>query len=284
MAEFVVICGLSGAGRSEAAKHFEDLGWFVIDNLPAELILKVAELATTPGSSIERVALVVGGEHHAGVADALQELGDVPEVTVRTLFLQARVPVLVQRYETTRRRHPFKEAGSLADAIAAEALALDALKADADIVIDTSDLNVHQLRDRILELFSAAGGSRRLQTRVVSFGFKNGVPLDVDLMFDCRFLPNPYWAEGLRELSGLDQAVKDYLFEKPQAREFLEALETLFAVVMPAYADEGKSYLTIAFGCTGGQHRSVAIAEAASELLDGLGFEPKVSHRDMSMP
>jgi UPF0042 nucleotide-binding protein len=283
MADFVVICGLSGAGRSEAAKHLEDLGWFVIDNLPAELITKVAELATAPGSTIDRVALVVGGEHHAGVAEILGELRESPDVSVRTLFLQARVPVLVQRYEATRRRHPFEDAGSLAEAIAQESDALEPLKADADIIIDTSDLNVHQLRDRMLELFSAADKAARLQTRVVSFGFKNGIPLDVDLVFDCRFLPNPYWVDELRPLSGRDAAVRDYVLGKPEAQRFMAALGELLEVVMPAYAEEGKSYLTIAFGCTGGQHRSVAIAEAVQGLLEDLGFRPSVSHRDMSI-
>lgn len=284
MAEFVVICGLSGAGRSEAAKHLEDLGWFVIDNLPAELVMKVAELATAPGSTTGRVVLVVGGEHHGGVAEMLRALRASPDVSVRTLFLQARLEILVQRYETTRRRHPFEGAGSLAEAIKQEAASLEPLKADADVIIDTSELNVHQLRDRILELFAPAGAGSRLQTRVVSFGFKNGVPLDVDVVLDCRFLPNPYWVDELRPLSGRDPAVRDFLLSKPQAQRFLAALRELLEVVMPSYAAEGKSYLTIAFGCTGGQHRSVAIAEAVGGLLTDLGFEPSVSHRDMSAP
>ncbi len=284
MADFVVICGLSGAGRSEAAKHLEDMGWFVIDNLPAELIPKVAELATAPGSTIDHVALVVGGEHHAGVADILRELRREPDVSVRTLFLQARVPVLVRRYEATRRRHPFKAAGSLAEAIAAESTALEPLRADADVIIDTSELNVHQLRDRVLEMFEVGKGGRRLQTRIVSFGYKNGLPLDVDVVLDCRFLPNPHWVEELRPLTGRDQAVKDYVLGSPEAQAFLRSLAELFAVVMPGYAAEGKTYLTIAFGCTGGRHRSVAIAEEARRMLEALGFELTLAHRDISAP
>lgn len=295
MADFVVVTGLSGAGRSEAAKHLEDLGWFVIDNLPPELIPKVAELARAPGSTTDRIGLVVGtGDHQTGhlaaVTEAIAELrrsddGGHGADHVRILFLSARTPVLVQRYEATRRRHPYKgpDTGSrnLADAIEAERHALEPLQADADIVIDTSDLNVHQLRDRVIELFGDIESGRRMQTQVVSFGYKHGIPLDVDVVIDCRFLPNPHWVEQLRPLTGLDEPVAEYVLDQPLATGFLEHLVAMLAHVMPAYSDEGKAYCTIAFGCTGGRHRSVAIAERIAAELEQLGFPPTVRHRDI---
>lgn len=282
MAEFVIIAGLSGAGRSEAAKHLEDLGWFVIDNLPPSLIPKVAELAIAPGSQIENVALVLGtGEYRNEIPGALDNLRLTSGSRVRTLFLQTRTPELVRRYETTRRRHPFVGYDSLSDAIDAESDALEPVREHADLIIDTSDLNVHQLRDRIIEYFGGDAGDPRMQTRVVSFGYKYGIPLDVDLVIDCRFLPNPHWVEGLRPLTGQDPAVRDYVLGQPMTDGFLENLGALLETMMPAYATEGKAYLTIAFGCTGGRHRSVAIAERLSDTLKVLGFPPTVTHRDI---
>jgi UPF0042 nucleotide-binding protein len=282
MAEFVIISGLSGAGRSEAAKHLEDLGWFVIDNLPPSLIPKVAELATAPGSDIDRVALVIGtGEYHEEVVAALDELRATSDSRVRTLFLQTRTPELVRRYETTRRRHPFSGYTSLSAAIDAEREALEPLRAQSDLIIDTTDLNVHQLRDRIIDFFGGEDAARRMQTRVVSFGYKRGIPLDVDLVIDCRFLPNPHWVEELRPLTGLDEPVRDYVLGQPMTEGFLDSFTSLLETVMPAYASEGKAYLTIAFGCTGGRHRSVAISERMAETLSELGFPPTVTHRDL---
>ncbi len=283
VADFVVITGLSGAGRSEAAKHLEDLGWFVIDNLPPALVSKVYELAAGPGSAVDHVALVMGtAEYGDQVADALAQLRRETDSRVRTLFLQARTPVLVRRYEATRRRHPFKESGSLADAIAAERAALEPIAEEADIVIDTSDLNVHELRDRVIELFGGDEPRERMQTRVVSFGYKHGVPLDVDLVFDCRFLPNPHWVDDLRPLTGLDEPVKDYVLSRAAATGFLARLGDLLELLMPAYADEGKAYLTVAFGCTGGRHRSVAISEEVGVSLGQMGFDAGVTHRDIA--
>ena len=281
MAEFVIITGLSGAGRSEAAKHLEDMGWFVIDNLPPSLIPKVSELTTAPNAAVDRVALVVGiGAYLDEIGDSLAELRAGPDARVRTLFLEARTPVLVRRYEATRRRHPFKGSDSLADAINAERRALAPLAADADIVIDTSDLNVHQLRDRIVDIFEE-GSESGMQTRLVSFGYKHGLPLDVDMVLDCRFLPNPHWVEELRPQTGQDPEVRDYVLGQPLAVKFLASLGDLFATLVPAYADEGKAYLTVAFGCTGGRHRSVAITEQIRHVLADLGFEPSVTHRDL---
>ena len=282
MAEFILITGMSGAGRSEAAKHLDDLGWFVIDNLPPSLMSKVAELATAPGATFDRVAFVVGtGEYREEAAAAIEDLRG-SETNVRILFLQARTPVLVRRYDTSRRRHPFAVAGSVADAIEAERKALQGLAAQADVVIDTSDLSVHNLRDRIVELFATEPHEARMQPRVMSFGFKYGLPLDVDLVIDCRFLPNPHWVEDLRPQTGLDEPVVEYLIDHDLTTTFLERLDALLEVMVPAYVDEGKAYLTIALGCTGGRHRSVAVAEHVNQFLDTLGFEALVTHRDIA--
>ena len=283
VSEFVVITGLSGAGRSQAADHFEDLGWFVIDNLPLELIPKVVDLAAAPGSSIARVALVVGSGHsHDEIAPALRDLRE-SGVRLRVLFLDASTDVLVRRYEGTRRRHPLSD-DSLADAIERERTLLQPVKDAADVVVDTSDLNVHELRQRIVALFGSEHADVGLQTTVLSFGYKHGLPLDADLVLDCRFLPNPHWVDELRPLTGLDDAVRDYVLEQPAARRFLKKLEPLLAELLPAYVAEGKAYLTIALGCTGGRHRSITIAEEIARILRARGFEPAVLHRDLDKP
>ena len=282
MSEFVVITGLSGAGRSGAADVLEDLGWFVIDNLPPELIPKVVDLVHRPGSSIPRVALVVGaGSYNADLTGGISSLR-ASASRVRQLFLDASTDVLVRRYEGTRRRHPLLVPGEgLADAIERERGLLEGVKADADVVVDTSDLNIHQLRDRIGALFGADAPDRGMQTRILSFGYKHGLPVDVDLVLDCRFLPNPHWVEELRPLTGRDDAVRRYVLDQPAAEAFLERLHGLLDLLLPAYVDEGKSYLTLAFGCTGGRHRSVAIADAVADHLREAGIEPTVEHRDV---
>ena len=280
MSEFLVVTGSSGAGRSHAANVLEDLGWFVIDNLPPSLISKVSELAEAPGSSITNVALAVpAGDQIDAMLDAIHELRGTGS-RVRILFLDASTPTLVQRYESTRRRHPFGDMG-LAAAIEGERTALEAVKAEADVVIDTSDLNVHQLRDRLVELFGTESPAGGMQTKIVSFGYKHGLPLDVDVVIDCRFLPNPHWVEALRPLTGVDGEVRDYVLGQPITGSFLERMERLLGLLMPAYIKEGKSYLTIAFGCTGGQHRSVVIANEVSARLERAGHSPSVQHRDI---
>jgi RNase adapter protein RapZ len=280
MSEYVVVAGLSGAGRTEASRTLEDLGWFIIDNLPAALIPKVAELAGAPGSSIARVALAVGAGRHDDellpAIVALRATGD----RVRIVFLEASVEALVRRYESTRRRHPFTD-GSIAESIEAERSALEPIKAEADAVIDTSDLNVHELRARIVELFGGDSDEARMRVRVTSFGYKHGLPLDVDMVLDCRFLPNPHWIDELRPKTGLDPEVAAYVMEQPVARPFLVELERLLAMLVPAYGREGKSYLSVAFGCTGGHHRSVVMAEQAAAILRRQGLDPAVTHRDV---
>ena len=281
--EFLLITGLSGAGRSNAANTFEDLGWFVIDNLPPALIGKVAELVRAPGSTTERVALVVGTGAYLEYLDALPTALDTLRATgsrLRILFLDASDEVLIRRYENTRRPHPL--AGErVSAAIEQERQALEPVKAQADVVVDTTDLNVHQLRDRLLDLF-ARDAEHDLQTNVVSFGFKHGVPLDVDMVFDCRFLPNPHWVDELRPFTGLDEPVREYVLSQPETDAFLEKLDDMLGLLLPAFVKEGKSYLSIAVGCTGGQHRSVVIAEELGKLLAKRGFEPTIQHRDVN--
>jgi UPF0042 nucleotide-binding protein len=283
-AEFLVICGLSGAGRSQAAANLDDLGWFVIDNVPPALIPKVGELAAAPGSTFEHVALVVrsGPSSSEEVREALEALATFAG-RVRILFLDAPTDVLIRRYEDTRRRHPLATDGSgLAEAIELERAQLEPLKADADVVVDTGGLNVHQLRDRIRGLFEGDDDpASPLRIHVSSFGYKHGLPLDVDLVLDCRFLPNPHWVEELRPHTGLDADVRAYVLEQPDAAEFLDRLEPLLVTLLPAYAREGRTYLSVALGCTGGRHRSVVMAEAVGDLLRRLGYAPGVTHRDI---
>ncbi len=281
MGEIVVVTGLSGAGRSTAADVFEDLGWFVIDGLPAALIPKIAELAAAaPGTYYDRVVLVVGASPDLPqVAPALDALRD-GGAFVRTLFLEAATEVLVRRYREARRRHPFSE-GSLHQAIDREREALQDVKAGADLVIDTTTLNVHQLKDRVLDAFSSGDATARMRTQVLSFGYKWGLPTDVDLVIDCRFLPNPFWVLDLRPLTGKDDPVRDYVLTQAEAPTFLERLRSLLELLVPAYVREGKAYLTLAFGCTGGQHRSVVIAEEVAKILATFGVQAQVEHRDV---
>jgi UPF0042 nucleotide-binding protein len=282
MSDFVVITGMSGAGRSTAAAALEDAGWFVIDNMPPALITKVAELVGGPGSETERVAIVVGrggSEYLEELTPALESLrarGD----RVRVVFLDASDEALVRRFEGTRRRHPLPAEG-VVSSIAQERQLLDPLKDQADVVVDTTELNVHQLTARMVELFSRDDRHHVMQITVLSFGFKHGVPLDVDMVLDCRFLPNPHWVEELRGRTGLDEPVRDYVLGQPEARAFLDKLDDLLKLLLPAYVKEGKSYLTIAIGCTGGQHRSVVIAEELAHRIEAAGFRPVVHHRDV---
>jgi UPF0042 nucleotide-binding protein len=279
--EFIVITGLSGGGRSQAADILEDLGWFVIDNLPPALIPKVSELAGSPSSDIHKVVLVVGtGPYHDEVLPALQIL-EAQGIRLRIVFLEASTDVLVRRYESTRRRHPLAVDRSLAEAIEAERVLLQPVKEEADVVVDTTELNVHQLRDRMLDLFADDHPDVGMQTTILSFGYKHGLPLDTDLVIDCRFLPNPHWVEALKPLTGLDEPVRRYVLDQEISGEFLDELTSLLQLLLPAYVREGKSYLTLALGCTGGHHRSVAIAEEIAARLRARGYEPKVSHRDI---
>ena len=271
--------GLSGAGRSQAAAVLEDLGWYVMDNLPTALITKVADLVSASGPETQRVALVIGRDpgQLGELKAAIEQLRKTERVKV--LFLDAFDEVLVRRFEGTRRRHPISQEG-VAEAIADERHRLEEIKELADVVIDTSDLNVHQLRERLGELFSPDDATA-MQVLVISFGFKHGVPLDVDNVLDVRFIPNPHWVEEMRPLNGLDEPVRRFVLSQPESKEFLFRTEQLFEFLLPAYVREGKSYLTIAVGCTGGRHRSVVLAEEIAASLRRMGYDPSVIHRDV---
>lgn len=282
MAEYLILAGMSGAGRSTAAATFEDRGWFVIDNLPPALIGKVAELTSQAGAEYERVCLVAGRGGYEGIAELAPEIGILRAsgARVRVVFLDAPDEILVRRYEGTRRRHPVEASGVL-DAVRQEREMLEVLRDEADVVVDTGELNVHELRDRLIELVDRGEPDAGMQTAVVSFGFKHGIPLDVDLVFDCRFLANPHWVAELRPLTGLDEAVRSFVLGEPEAAALLDRLDDLLALLLPAYVREGKSYLSIAIGCTGGRHRSVVLAEEIGRLLAARGYEPVVVHRDL---
>jgi UPF0042 nucleotide-binding protein len=270
--ELALVTGMSGAGRSTAARALEDLGWFVIDNLPPNLLRPAVDLVRS-GSDITRMAVVVdvrGGAFFRTLRKALQEL---PEdgVSVRTLFLEASDESLVRRFESSRRPHPLQGAQRVTDGLQAERALLGDLRADADVVIDTSTINVHDLRRKIEAAFQEPG-ERALRATVTSFGFKYGLPVDADLVADVRFLPNPHWDEHMRPMNGLDEPVASYV---------LGRYADLVELMRPGYLDEGKRYLTVAMGCTGGKHRSVAMAEALADRLRAAGIHTLVTHRDL---
>jgi UPF0042 nucleotide-binding protein len=281
--EVVVITGMSGAGRSTASNVLEDLGYFVIDNMPPELVERVMELAAAAGATMERIALVVdvrGRPLWGDVQPHIRALRD-RGVSLRLLFLDADDDTLVKRYETARRRHPLADSGRIIDGIHRERTLLTDLRAEADLVIDTSATNVHELRDRITDAFGGRG--RAMVVNVLSFGFKHGAPRDADIVLDVRFLDNPHWVDDLRPLTGLEQRVSDYVFSGPLAKEFMERLCALLDVMVPAFIADGKRYLTIAIGCTGGRHRSVALAERLAEYLQRFDVSVQVEHRDCAL-
>ena len=282
MIEYLVVTGLSGAGRSSAAATLEDLGWFVIDNLPSTIIGRVAELAGRSNNEIERLCFVTGRGGPESISDLVEVVTALRATgaRVRMLFLDSSDEVLVRRFEGTRRRHPL-EAPTLLDAIREERHLLEDIRQSADVVIDTSEVNVNELRTRLSELFTDDKSGGGMETSVLSFGFKHGLPLDADLVLDCRFLPNPHWVEELRPLSGLDEPVRRYVLDQKQSQEFLERVFDLLSFLIPAYAVEGKSYLSIAIGCTGGRHRSIVIAEELARRIGEFGFHPSVHHRDI---
>jgi UPF0042 nucleotide-binding protein len=281
--DFVVLTGLSGAGKSYAIKSFEDMGSFCVDNLPTTLIPTFADLVARAGQRVERVALGVDvreGEyltHLLGTLAELRKRGHHVEV----LFLEASEETLVRRYRETRRRHPLAPEGNVLDGIRAERKALSHLREVADRIIDTSTLTVHQLKDLLLEHYGAPRRRRGLSVSLVSFGFKHGVPFDADLVFDVRFLPNPHFVEGLRPLDGRDARVRGFVMQHAESKELARRLQEFLDFVLPAYQREGKAYLTVAIGCTGGRHRSVALVEELRAAIERHDVGVTVVHRDI---
>ncbi|WP_240599045.1 RNase adapter RapZ [Euzebya tangerina] len=276
-----IITGLSGAGRTTAAKVLEDLGYFVIDNMPPQLLDSVVTLATGPGAEVSRIALVIDVRGRQFFGDLRQTVRSLEErgLSVRVLYLEASTQSLVQRYEAGRRVHPLAGEDRVIEGIAREREILAELRADADLVIDTTKLNVHQLRDKLTDAFGSPGDTVMV-TNMVSFGFKHGTPRDADMMFDVRFLPNPHWVPELKPYTGLDEPVRDYVLGQPEAQEFLDHLLPLLDLMIPAFRREGKRYLTIAIGCTGGKHRSVALTERVAAHIRQDGQTVHVNHRD----
>src|SRR4051794_22079330 len=280
--EVTIITGLSGAGRSTAAKCLEDLGWFVVDNLPPGLLVTMADLGTRSQGAIDRIAVVVdvrGRAFFADLKDGLAAL-EARGIRPRILFLEASDDALVRRYEAVRRPHPLQRHDRLITGIRAERQLLAEFRGQADVVLDTTNLNVHQLRSEIDAVF-AGPGRALLQATIVSFGFKYGLPLDADMVLDVRFLPNPHWVDELRPFTGQDAPVRDYVLGRPGADEFLDRADELLGIVGKGYEREGKRYLTLAIGCTGGKHRSVAMTEQIAERLRSAGTEARVVHRDL---
>lgn len=280
--DFTIITGLSGAGRSEAAKCLEDLGYFVVDNLPPALIGKMAELVAQ-SEEPRRVAIVAdarGGVFFADLAKGLEELRGAG-TPARILYLEAADETIVMRFDATRRRHPLAPADRMVEGIRKERLLMESLREEADFIIDTTGLTPNGLRERIRETFAAGVPEDGLQVTVVSFGYKHGVPRDADLVLDCRFLPNPHWIEELRPLPGTEEPVRSYVISQHAYGEFMKRLRSLLDFVLPGYVAEGKAYLTIAIGCTGGRHRSVVVAEELAGHLGGQGRRVALEHRDL---
>jgi len=280
---FVIITGLSGAGKSHAIKCFEDMGFFCVDNLPTTLIPTFADLIARSRHDVQRVALGVDvreGEYLSHLLEALHELKGRGH-NVEVLFFEASDEALVRRYHESRRRHPLAAEGNILDAIRAERKALAHLREIADRIVETSSITVHQLKALLAELYVAPRARAGLTASLVSFGYKHGIPFDADLVFDVRFLPNPHFVDGLRPLDGCDTRVREFVLRHDEARELLDRLRDLLRFLLPFYQREGKAYLTVAIGCTGGRHRSVTFVEELRAFLESLGYAPTVVHRDI---
>jgi UPF0042 nucleotide-binding protein len=281
--QFVLITGLSGSGKGSALKAFEDLGYYCVDNLPVDLIPKFADLCSDPGSRIVRAGVVVdirGGEALSQLP-ALYHSLHRDNLKLSLVFLEASDRALIRRFEETRRPHPLGRDLPVREGIRLERVLLKPMRDLADAVIDTTRMNVHELRESVQLRFGGLAGRRSILLSVVSFGFRFGVPTDADLVFDVRFLPNPNYVPRLKSKTGRDRAVQTFMDKYPQTREFVTRLMDMLLYLLPHYIREGKSYLTVAIGCTGGRHRSVALAERISEALSGEGYKTKLVHRDI---
>jgi RNase adapter protein RapZ len=284
--ETVVVSGLSGAGRSTAAKCLEDLGFFVVDNLPPELIATMVDLGSRTQGAITRIAVVMDVRSRAFSSDLRAVIRDLAErgLSPHVLFLEARDEVLVRRFESVRRAHPLQGDGRLIDGITAERILLEGLRGEADLVVDTSDRSIHQLRAEIERAFALGGdmeGRPLLRATIVSFGYKYGLPVDADLVVDVRFLPNPFWIPELREQTGESGEVRDYVLSQQGAVEFLDRYTEILEIIGAGYTREGKHYLTLAIGCTGGKHRSVVMARELAHRLTAMGVRATVVNRDL---
>lgn len=280
---FTIITGFSGAGKSEAIRCFEDLGYFCIDNLPPNLIVRLADLCSLPGSKIENVAVVSdvrGGEFFQALFEALRELKD-KGMTYQIVFLEASDAVLVKRFKETRRRHPLAASGQVIEGIKEEKALLERLRGMADIVINTSEITAAELKDKIRSTVLAEDKQKGVLVTVISFGYKYGVPLDADIVMDVRFLPNPHYDKNLKPLTGEHQKVRDFVLKRPITEKFLAVFTSLLQFLMPHYITEGKTHLTIALGCTGGTHRSVALAKEVANFLKNEGYNAITRHRDV---
>ena len=279
--ELVILTGISGAGKASALKAFEDLGFHCVDNLPLELLPHFAGLVSS-SPNVERAAIVIDVREGATLDRLPDILKNIKKLLhTRVVFLDAQDAVLVRRFSETRRPHPLGRSETVSRSIVEERQLLDPIRNVADTLIDTSNFNVHELRADILARFGHEDETKRLLVSCLSFGFKNGVPLDADMVFDVRFLPNPHFVPEFRKKTGLDPKVAAYVRGFPQTREFLNRVSRLMLYLLPHYVEEGKSYLTVAFGCTGGQHRSVMMAEEMRNRLEKAGYQVKALHRDM---
>jgi UPF0042 nucleotide-binding protein len=281
---FVIVTGLSGSGKTHAVRALEDLGYFCIDNLPTSLLPMMAELATREGADLDKVAIVVDvreGGFLSQFPRVLRKLRTMPKVNPTLIFLEASHSALVRRFSETRRPHPLAKDRSASEGIEEERKKLNAIRAMADLILDTSNLNAHELRDIFMRMSRDGRERAEMVVNVVSFGYKHGVPLDADLVFDVRCLPNPHFVDTLRDLTGRDRAVVRYMRRHTETHEFLDKLTSFLKFVLPQYVQEGKSYLTVAIGCTGGRHRSVMVADALKKSLAPVkGIRLRVKHRD----
>ena len=278
----LIVTGMSGAGRSTAANALEDHGWYVVDNLPPKMLRPLVDLADDPANDMPQLAAVIdvrGGSLFSDATDAIVALSH--ESNVEIVFLDSTNDVLVRRFEQVRRPHPLQEDGTLLDGIERERSLMQEIRERSDFVMDTSEMNIHQLSTAISKIYSEPEDAR-IRLTIISFGYKYGLPSDVDMVADMRFLPNPYWEESLRSLSGKDQAVSDYVTGNPLAKEFMDSYENSLAAVLRGYAGENKTFATLAIGCTGGKHRSVAMAENMANRLSGRDdIQVAVKHRDL---
>lgn len=281
---FVIVTGLSGAGKSQAVKVLEDLGFFCVDNLPPALILKFAEICSQTRGGIEKVAVVTdirGGKFFDQLQSSLEEL-ETGGFNYEILFLEASDETLIKRYKTSRRMHPLAGDGRIIRGINAERMKLDEIKKKANYIIDTTNMSTSQLKQEIIHLFVEGGKTEKLIINIISFGFKYGIPLDGDLVFDVRFLPNPYYIETMKKLSGNDDEVREYVMKWPEAKEFMEKLVDMIEFLIPHYIKEGKSQLVVAIGCTGGRHRSVTMANMLYQRLKEKDHRVILEHRDIN--